>query len=221
MITTTRTRVGLVLFVAVTSLLVRPPDAGANRVDITEPAVLGPLVLRGEIYVPNDYERAMVDVHFANGIYSYVYAVSSSPYFPVTGCCEAGIVSFSVAGHPLGTTWGAINGSDVSWTAFPDHPRPTLRVESITPFHDGFLVVPLGSGRYTAVYMQSPLPPRRNGTFTYTGRVVDYDDDENGIVRVESFSYDGVLAPVPEPVSFVLFGLGLAGLAAHRRLTRS
>jgi hypothetical protein len=219
MATFPRARFWLGLLVVTAGALGYPPSAHATRVDVDDPAVLGPLLRRDFIYHANEYERAITDVRYAAGVYSYIYAVSSTPYFPGTSCCEAGIVSFSVTGHPLEATWGAIHGSDVHWTAFPDSPSTTKTVASITRLYDGFLVVPQpGPGRYTVVYMQSPFPPSPDGKLTYTGRVRDWD--QGGIVRVESFGRGGVLVPVPEPASIVLFGLGLTSLAANRHRRR-
>ena len=66
-----------------------------------------------------------------------------SPYFPGTWCCEAGMVSFAVTGHPLEDTWGAIYSSDAFWSPNDDNdpPGPTAPVSSISPVFDGFLVV--------------------------------------------------------------------------------
>jgi hypothetical protein len=223
MVTIACFRLWLVLSLLPAFVLVHPSSAHATRVDIDDPSLLGPVVLSNVIYDANPYERAVAEVRYKGGIYSYVYAVSGSPYFPGTSCCEASMVSFAVTGHPLEDTWGAINSSDLFWAADnPDRPLgTTAHVSSILPIFDGFRVVSQpGTGRFAVVYMQSPLPPSGHGILTYTGRVRDFDHDPGGIVRIESFQKDDVLVPVPEPGSFVLFGLGLASLAAKRRAVR-
>ena len=118
------------------------------------------------IYYGNEYHQAQADVRYEGGIYSYIYAVSSSPYFPGTLCCEAHMVSYAVTGHPLEGTWGAINGSAADWTSDPNPSGyvNTATVESISPIHDGFVVVSSpGTGQFAVVYMQSPHPPRTKG----------------------------------------------------------
>jgi hypothetical protein len=135
---------------------------------------------------------------------------------------EAHLVSFAVTGHPLGGTWGAI--SSPVWGG----PASNNPVASMTPIYDGFLVVPAGttSGSFTAVYMQSPLPPSRDGTLTYIGRHYCFSSprcfDENGnyVWKYASDLHDGAFVPIPEPGSIVLVGLGLASLAAKRRARR-
>ena len=171
----------------------------------------------------NDFERRVAEVRYQDGIYLYIYAVSSTPYFPGTACCEASMVSFAVTGHPLEDTWGAIYSDDMYWAPDNDNnPRgPTAEVSSISPIFDGFLVVSQpGTGQMAVVYMQSPLPPSRHGILTYTGRVRDFDQDPEGIVRIESSQTDNVLVATPEPGTIGLLGLGLAGLAAKLRASR-
>ena len=220
MVTIDRPRVWSVLLLLTAIMLVHPPSARADRVDINDPTVLGPVLLSDRIFDANPYETTVAEVRYLGGIYSYIYAVSSTPYFPGTACCEASMVSFAVTGHPLEDTWGAINSSDVFWSANDDlPPRPTAPVASISPIFDGFLVVSQPeTGSFAVVYMQSPLPPSRHGVLTYTGRVRDFDHD--GIVIIESSQTDNVLVATPEPGTIGLFGLGLAGLAAKLRARR-
>jgi PEP-CTERM motif len=222
MVTIARPRVWPILLFLTAIMLVHPPSARADRIDIDDPSLLGPVLLSDFIYDFIPLERALAEVRYDGGIYSYVYAVSSTPYFPSTACCEAGMVSFAVTGHPLEDTWGAIYSSDVFWSPDDDNPpRPTAHVSSISPIFDGFRVVSQpGTGSFAVVYMQSPLPPSGHGILTYTGRVRDFDHDPEGIVRIESFQKDGVLVPTPEPGTIGLFGLGLASLAAKLRANR-
>jgi PEP-CTERM motif len=227
MVTIDRPRIWSVLLLLTAIMLVRPMSARADRIDINDPSVLGPVLIHEIVFDTTPYDRRVAEVRYQDGIYSYVYAVSSSPYFPNTWCCEAGMVSFAVTGHPLEDTWGAIYSDDMFWAPNDDNnPRgPTAPVSSISPIFDGFLVVSQpGTGQMAVVYMQSPLPPSRHGILTYTGRVTDHDHD--GIVRIESRETDNVLVATPEPGTIGLLGLGLAGLAAkvrasrHRRVAR-
>jgi hypothetical protein len=219
MITLGRSRLWVVLSVLTAITFVSPLHARAARVDIDDPTLLGSLLHREFVWDANQYERAVAEVRYANGVYSYIYAVSDTPYVPGTACCEAHMVSFGLTGHPLEDTWGAINGTDAFWMPLPGVPTETKRVASITPLHDGFLVIPEPqTNRFTVVYMQSALPPGRHGRLTYTGQVRDHD--HGGILLTSSFHRDGVLAPVPEPASLILFGTGLAALVARQRARR-
>jgi hypothetical protein len=222
MVTIARPRFWLGLLLVTAMMLVCPPTARATRVDIDDPTLLGPVVRRQFIPHGNPFvDTAIAEVRYAAGIYSYVYAITASPDLPPTSCCEAFMLNYSITGHPLEETWGAINSSDVYWR--PAHPGHTSEVGSITPIYDGFVVVPEGglssSGALFVVYMQSALRPALVGTFHYTGQVRDWD--HGGVLRTQTYHRDGVLAPVPEPGSIVLFGLGLASLAAKRRTSRS
>ena len=49
------------------------------------------------------------EVRLIAGTYSYIYAVQSNSDSP--GEFGQRMLSFSVTGHPLGETWGAINNS--------------------------------------------------------------------------------------------------------------
>jgi hypothetical protein len=113
----------------------------------------------------------------------------------------------------------AIYTSSSVWGGFGS---PTNTVVSMTPLYDGYLVVPElvnQAGSVTVVYMQSALPPSRDGILTYTGRVKDQGQDPP-VVITDSEQWDGMLVPIAEPGSIVLFGLGLASLAAKRRASR-
>ena len=108
MVTNARSRFWPVLLLLTAIMLAHPPSARADRIDITDPTVLGPVLLRDVIHESSEFEREVAEVRYLGGIYSYIYAVSSTPYFPGTLCCEASMVSFAVTGHPLEDTWGAI-----------------------------------------------------------------------------------------------------------------
>ncbi len=225
MVTNARPRVLLVLILLPAIMLVHPPSARADRIDIDDVSELGSLVFRGGFggFI-NNARRA--DVRYADGIYSYIYGIQTSPYFP--GSEDNELLSFAVRGHSLEETWGAIRHTDPTWsTEFPTS-RPTTTVESITPVFDGFLVVPGPNrdGTWTVVYMQSPLPPSLHGILTYTanGCIVEFPHfgecslPEN--IVTDSFQQDGFPVPTPEPATFGLFGLGLASLAAKLRASR-
>ena len=77
------------------------------------------------------------------------------------------MLSFSVTGHPLEETWGAINNSSSYW--HPEHvgEGSTYPVDSVRPIYDGFIVVPEPISvsaseqdrmRFAVVYVQSSLP---------------------------------------------------------------
>jgi hypothetical protein len=217
-----------VLLLLTAILLVHPPGARAARIDIDDPALLGPVQQSADLNRSGGifgYEHLITQVRYAAGVYSYVYAIQTSPYFPSgfgLNEGEATLVSFAVTGHPLGGTWGAIYTSGSVWGG-------TNTVVSMTPLHDGFLVVPEGngSGSFTVVYMQSPSRPSDHGILTYTGRGYCYSEPfcwgENGQVvwEYDSLQRDGAFVPTPEPGTIGLFGLGLAGLAAKLRASRS
>jgi len=220
-------------------MLACPTSARGERVDIDDPSVLGPVLqsidLNGNA---NDFERLITEVRFVAGIYSYILAVQTSPYFPAGfghGEGEAELVRFAVRGHPLEGTWGVVRHTDPAWCTVgtcgpPPFPsRPTNAVQSMSPVFDGFAVVPVanGGGSFTAVYMQSPLLPSPHGVLTYTGRNYCFsspecfDENGNSLYEYDSYQRDGVLVPTPEPGTIILFGSGLAILAARRRALSS
>jgi hypothetical protein len=193
-----------------------PLQALAERVDITDPAVLGDVLLSVDLNTRgvNDYEQVISEVRYTDSMYSYVYAVQASPYYP-TGWGlhegEASLVSFALTGASLTETWGIIGRS--------------TDVLDVLPLADGFLVVPdsRGSSTFTVVYIQSPMPPTASGVLTYTGRGYCFSQpfcfDETGERYYEygGLVFNGAYVPTPEPATLALFGLGVAGLAAKYR----
>ena len=213
-------RVWPVLLLLTAIMLVHPPRARAERIDINDPSVLGPVLQSIDRGDADFLSGLITEVRYEAGIYSYIYAIQTNPYFPFTACCEPTLLHFTVTGHPLEETWGAINGSYELSSEQNPVSGPTNTVLSMTPLSNGFLVVPEhnGAATFTVVYMQSALPPSPRGMLTYTGRVEDHD--QGGVEITDSFQQGGMLAPIPEPGSIVLFGLGLASLAANRRASR-
>ena len=233
MVTIARPRVWPILLFLTAIMLVHPPSARADRIDINDPSLLGPVLQSVDLnHHANDYyERLITEVRYAAGIYSYIFAVQTSPYFPAgfgQSEGEGELVSFAVTGHPLGGTWGAINSSNEPWASDQIPVNQTNTVVSMTPLNDGFVVVPErnSSGSFTVVYIQSPRPPSEHGILTYTGRSYCFSEpfcfDENGVRLYEYDSYqrDGAFVPTPEPGTIGLFGLGLASLAAKLRANR-
>ena len=227
MVTNARSRVWLVMLVLTAIMLVHPPSARADRIDIDDPSVLGSVLHSVDLGDRGSLQGLITEVRYAAGIYSYIYAIQTSPYLPSTFCCEPTLLRFTVTGHSLEETWGAVNSSNGMWDDEGNPVSgPTNTVVSMTPVHNGFLVVPEGNGAgsFTVVYMQSPLLPSQNGILTYTGRVIDHD--HGGVVITESEQWNGAFVPTPEPGTIGLFGLGLATLAAklrashHRRVAR-
>jgi len=210
----------LPLIAAIT--LVCPARARGERVDINDPTLLGPVVSRTDF--GGDYQHLKSEVRYREGVYSYVYAVETNIYFPATRCCRAELVSYAVIGAGLDLTWGAINSSAEFWhQADYIHYQQTLPVGTIAPLRDGFLVMPPRPSErgYTVVYTQSLLPPSRRGAVIYNGVGIEIDPETHEpTAQYGSFRRDGMLAPVPEPASVILFGTGLAALIRRRVASR-
>ena len=102
-----------------TAMLVHPPSARADRIDIDDPSVLGPVVLTKDFVQDTTSEVFFIrtEVRLTAGIYSYIYAVQSDSELP--GILGQRMLNFSVTGHPLEETWGAINNSSSYW--HPEH----------------------------------------------------------------------------------------------------
>ena len=103
-----------VLPILIAIALVCPTSARGERIDIDDPLLLGPVVRRTNLG-SGPYQNLKTEVRFADGIYSYIYAVETNIYEPPTTCCRARLVSFAVTGHPLEEKWGAINSSSEFW----------------------------------------------------------------------------------------------------------
>ena len=128
-------------------VLVHPSNAHADRIDIDDPSVLGPVLHSVDLGDRSCLQGLITEVRYAAGIYWYVYAIQTSPYFPLTACCEPTLLRFTVTGHSLEETWGAINSSNDMWDDEGNPVSgPTNTVVSMTPVHNGFLVVPEGNG---------------------------------------------------------------------------
>ena len=84
MVTNARSRFWPVLLLLTAIMLVHPPSARADRIDIDDPTLLGPVLQSVDLNPQgfNDLERIISEVRYAAGIYSYIFAVQSSPYFP-------------------------------------------------------------------------------------------------------------------------------------------
>jgi hypothetical protein len=67
MVTNARSRFWPVLLLLTVIMLVHPPSARADRIDIDDPTVLGPVVLRDVIYDHSAYERFVAEVRYLGG----------------------------------------------------------------------------------------------------------------------------------------------------------
>ena len=201
--------------------------AYADRIDIDDPSVLGSVLFSVNLGQSSFHEGWISEVRYGGGLFSYIYAIQSNGYFP-TSFDSSHMVSFDMRGHPLNETWGAIRHTDPAWARFTEHefiPSNAFPVASMTPVYDGFQVVPTRApkGGFAVVYMQSFLPPSRDGMLFYRGEGNECHYNPEGEPVCEhvfgSFRREGFFAPVPEPASVVLLGVGLAILAARRRVS--
>ena len=118
MVTIARSRFWPVLLLLTAIMLVHPPGARAERIDINDPSVLGPVLQSIDLGEPNPdgFSSSLItEVRYAAGIYSYISAIQTSPYFPSGSGLSEGepqLLSFAVTGHPLEGTWGAIHSSE-------------------------------------------------------------------------------------------------------------
>ena len=220
MVSRTCSRYARLLFLV--AALAPAAAASAERVDITDPTVLGDVVLSIDRGQSENEDSQVTEVRFANGVYSYIYAIQSGRYFP-EGDTDPRLVSYSMTGHPLEDTWGAIRSSDEFWRG--DYfPLATNAVDRIDRIHDGLLVIPLNpyEGQFTVVYAQSTLPPRLKGVLAYTAYNIEVDFDTGQETRIyDTFRKSGFLVPTPEPGSLILFGTGLAAIVMNRRRRRA
>ena len=229
MVTNARPRIWPVLLLLTVILLVRPPSARAERIDIDDPALLGPVLQSIDLNGNGGfggYEHLITQVRYAAGVYSYVYAIQTSPYFPSTELGEPTLLSVAVTGHELEDTWGAIYSENSLWP--PSELGPiggqTTPVVSIQPVGNGFIFKPepAGAAGYTVVYVQSSLPPSSKGSLIYSASANDVDPLTGETTTIyDSFRRDGALVPTPEPGSIALLGSGLVGLYAAVRRRRS
>ena len=116
-----------ILLLPTAIMLVHPPSARADRIDIDDPSELGSLVFRENFGTDVFNNSKIADVRYAAGIYSYIYAIQTSPHFPGSGD-DNELLSFAVRGHSLEETWGAIRHTDPTWSdGFLNPPPPPSR----------------------------------------------------------------------------------------------
>ena len=84
MVTIDRPRVWPVLLLLTAIMLVHPPSARADRIDIDDPSVLGPVVLSDEIYDATPLlKRSCRGSIPRRDLLVYLRCFEYSPYFPV------------------------------------------------------------------------------------------------------------------------------------------
>ena len=85
MVTHACSRFWPVLLLLTAIMLVHPPGARAERIDVNDPSVLGPVLQSINLGEPNPdgFDSSLItEVRYAAGIYSYISAIQTSPCFP-------------------------------------------------------------------------------------------------------------------------------------------
>ena len=78
MVTIDRPRVWQVLLLLTAIILVHPPSARADRIDIDDASELGFLVFNTDVGDAGELRGLFSDVRYAAGTYSYIYGIQTS-----------------------------------------------------------------------------------------------------------------------------------------------